>query len=165
MNYSPLEEVYGSPFGQKTQITRERKDVKETFEAKPEFSSMDARSKEAVVKNKALLESVTGSLPLDTSAATESFRAMRPTPPPPQAKQRMAVRERFTDPVASQPASVLDGTEQAEKLSRILRLIEQNRTGYERPATQDMVLYIATGVFFLFTFDTFVMMGKSMRGR
>jgi hypothetical protein len=52
-----------------------------------------------------------------------------------------------------------------EKLSRILRLIEQNKTGYERPAMQDMVLYIATGVFFLFTFDTFVMLGKSMRGK
>jgi hypothetical protein len=56
-------------------------------------------------------------------------------------------------------------TQQAEKLSRILRLVEQNRTGYERPAIQDMVLYIATGVFFLFTFDTFVLLGKSMSRR
>jgi len=52
-----------------------------------------------------------------------------------------------------------------DKLSRILRLIEQNKTGYERPATQDMVLYIFTGILFLFTFDTFVTIGKSMRGR
>jgi hypothetical protein len=50
-----------------------------------------------------------------------------------------------------------------DKLARILRLIEQNKTGYERPAVQDMVLYIFTGVFFLFTFDTFVQLGKSMR--
>jgi hypothetical protein len=77
----------------------------------------------------------------------------------------MAVREKFTAPLASQPASVFTGTEQSEKLSRILRLIEQNRTGYEKPATQDMALYIFTGVFFLFTFDTFVMLGKSMRGK
>jgi hypothetical protein len=48
-------------------------------------------------------------------------------------------------------------------LTRILRLIEQNRTGYEKPAVQDMVLYIFTGVFFLFTFDTFVQLGKGMR--
>jgi hypothetical protein len=52
-----------------------------------------------------------------------------------------------------------------DKLSRILRLIEQNKTGYQPAATQDMILYIATGVFFLFTFDTFVMLGKSMRGK
>jgi hypothetical protein len=54
---------------------------------------------------------------------------------------------------------------ESEKISRILRMIEQNKLGYERPATQDMVLYIFTGVFFLFTFDTFVMLGKSMRGK
>jgi hypothetical protein len=50
-----------------------------------------------------------------------------------------------------------------EKLTRILRLIEQNRTGYEKPAVPDMVLFIFTGVFFLFTFDTFVQLGKGMR--
>jgi hypothetical protein len=55
--------------------------------------------------------------------------------------------------------------DQTEKLSRILRLVEQNKTGYERPAIQDMVLYIATGIFFLFTFDTFVVLGKTMRGK
>jgi hypothetical protein len=160
MNYSPLEEAYGSPFGQKVPITHQRKDVKEGFVAKPEFSSMDARSKEALEKNKDLIASVTGSLPLDTTAATESFRGTAPV----GIRDHVSVREKFTA-TASQPAGVFDGTEQAEKLSRILRLIEQNKTGYERPATQDMVLYIATGVFFLFTFDTFVMMGKSMRGR
>ena len=70
----------------------------------------------------------------------------------------MRVRETFT---SSSPTLEND----TEKISRILRLIEQNKTGYERPATQDMVLYIFTGVFFLFTFDTFVMLGKSMRGK
>ena len=30
-------------------------------------------------------------------------------------------------------------------------------------ATQDMLLYVFTGVFFLFTLDTFVLLGKSMR--
>jgi hypothetical protein len=52
-----------------------------------------------------------------------------------------------------------------DKISRILRLVEQNKTGYERPATQDILLYVFTGVFFLFTLDTFVMLGKSMRGK
>jgi hypothetical protein len=55
--------------------------------------------------------------------------------------------------------------EQSNKLNRILRLIEQNRTGYERPAVQDIALYVFTGVFFLFTLDTFVELGKSMRGK
>lgn len=65
--------------------------------------------------------------------------------------------------MSSQPANMVTDFDQSEKISRILRLIEQNKTGYERPATQDLVLYIATGIFFMFTFDTFVMLGKSMR--
>jgi hypothetical protein len=134
MNYSTLEDVYGTPFGQRVPVTHQRKDVKSTPIQPPSTAA-------------AAVQSIVNSLPLDTAPATENF-----TPPPPR---RIAVQEKFT-----QPASIDD-----DKLSRILRLIEQNRTGYERPATQDMVLYIATGVFFLFTFDTFVMLGKSMRGR
>ena len=153
MNYSSLEEVYGKPFGQRVPVNHQRKDVEPI--AKPEFTSLSQKSEDSIKKNQSIVDSLKDSLPLDTNPATESFSV--PTAPP-----RVTFREKFT---TSQPASVFEGSEQSEKLSRILRLIEQNRTGYERPAIQDMVLYIATGVFFLFTFDTFVMMGKSMRGR
>jgi hypothetical protein len=70
-------------------------------------------------------------------------------------KSRIDIQEKFTE----RPTTGAD----EDKISRILRLIEQNRTGYERPVVQDMVLYVFTGVFFLFTFDTFVMLGKNMR--
>ena len=151
MNYSSLEEAYGTPFGQRAPITHERKDVKETPLAKPEFSSMEKRSEEAVKKNQDLVDSVTKSLPLDQSPVTENFYIEKPAP----VVLRNQVRERFTDPAPT--------VQPEDKLSRILRLIEQNRTGYERAATQDMALYVFTGVFFLFTLDTFVMLGKSMR--
>lgn len=49
------------------------------------------------------------------------------------------------------------------KLDRIMRMIEQNQVGYETPSSQDMMLYIFTGVFFLFTLDTFVNLGKRMK--
>ena len=49
------------------------------------------------------------------------------------------------------------------KMNKILAMVEQNKTGYEPTTSQDMFLYILTGVMFLFTFDTFVMLGKSMR--
>ena len=154
MNYSSLEDAYGTAFQQRVPISHARKDVKEQPIAKPEFTSLAQKSQESIEKNKSIVDSLKNSLPLDTNPETETFYA----PPP---RRPVVQKEAFT----SQPASVFEGMEQSEKLSRILRLIEQNRTGYERPAIQDMVLYIATGVFFLFTFDTFVMMGKSMRGR
>jgi hypothetical protein len=148
MNYSSLEEVYGTPFGKRTQVTHARKDV---TVAKAPFTSLESRAEEAVAKNSSLVNEIASTLPLDTTPATENFRV--------EQTRRESFREKFTAP------PVLQEDSQSEKLSRILRLIEQNRTGYERPATQDMVLYIATGIFFLFTFDTFVMMGKSMRGK
>lgn len=49
------------------------------------------------------------------------------------------------------------------KIEKMMRMIEQNKTGYEAPASQDMMLYVFTGVVFLFTLDTFVKIGQHMR--
>jgi hypothetical protein len=148
MNYSSLEEAYGTPFGQRVPITHEQK----AKEAPPQMPSiMEEKAASAVSKHKELIDSVTSSLPLDQSPITENFKVERTQPPP----KRHQLREHFTDPLPVEHGD--------DKLSRILRLIEQNKTGYESPATQDMALYVFTGVLFLFTLDTFVMIGKSMR--
>lgn len=152
LNYGTLEEVHGAPFGKRVPVTKQEGPDKNEPLAKPEFTSLSKRSQESIEKNKDVLDSVMKSLPLDQEKVTENF-----TQPPPVMK-RMQVRERFTE----RPISHADAAAE-DKLTRILRLIEQNRTGYERPAIQDMVLYVFTGVFFLFTFDTFVQLGKSMR--
>ena len=49
------------------------------------------------------------------------------------------------------------------KIEKMMRMIEQNKTGYESSTSHDMMLYVFTGVFFLFTLDTFVSLGKHMR--
>lgn len=149
MDYASLEEAYGSSFGQRTPVTQQSSSaVEKPIQAS---KSIEQRGAESVEKHKSLIESVKKTIGYDD------------TPPETTAavQQRQEVRERFT---GSQPANIVTDFNQSEKLSRILRLIEQNKTGYERPAVQDMLLYIATGVVFLFTFDTFVVLGKSMRG-
>lgn len=153
MNYGDLEEVYGGAFRKRVPIEDEtRKDPLE----KPLETTMGPNKK---ALDKAVRD-VARSANIDETPTQEGFRLIEERPAPVQ--QRLRVRETFT-----QPAGVYDGysTEQMDKISRILRLVEQNKTGYERPATQDVLLYILTGVFFLFTFDTFVMLGKSMRGK
>jgi len=135
MNYSNVEDVYGTPFGRQTLLADQKK----------EAMTNDTKSN----KTKTMMADVTKSLPLDTTIETENFRVQEAPPTP---TQRQKVREQFSEP-------------SDDKLTRILRLIEQNRTGYERPATQDMILYVFTGIFFLFTLDTFVLLGKSMRGK
>ena len=144
LNYGNLEDVHGAPFGTRAPIREGMASKNDEPIAKPKASS------EAVQKKISSLK-----LPLDTDPSTESFVVEEKKPE----LERIKVRERFVDP---QPTSHADAAAE-EKLTRILRLIEQNRTGYEKPAVQDMVLYIFTGVFFLFTFDTFVQLGKGMR--
>jgi hypothetical protein len=135
LSQTSLEDAYGGkPFGSRT------------------TEPILAQKKESAQK---AAQSLLASLPIDESPppVAEGFklRVEQPTP----VQKRMEVRETFTE----RPTGGAD----EDKISRILRLIEQNRTGYERPAVQDMVLYVFTGVFFLFTLDTFVMLGKSMR--
>lgn len=148
LSQTSLEDAYGGkPFGSRTPL--------HDSPAEPPKKKSEPRvslSAEIAAGN------ILGSLPIDESPR-EGF-ALRVEQPSPVEKaspmeNRMAVREKFSE----RPTTGAD----EDKISRILRLIEQNRTGYERPAVQDMVLYVFTGVFFLFTFDTFVMLGKGMR--
>jgi hypothetical protein len=156
MDYASLEDAYGSAFGQRTPITHQSASASAKADAPLQVSkSIDQRAAESIEKHKGLIDSVKKTIGYDTDAETATY-----TPPPPPPRQQ--VREQFA---SSQPANIVTDFNQTEKLSRILRLIEQNKTGYERPAIQDMVLYIATGIVFLFTFDTFVVLGKSMRGK
>ena len=151
LSYGGLEDVYGAPFGTRVPVTRSSGGNDAI--AKPEFTSLAQKAQDSVVKNKDLVDAVAKTLPLDTNGATENFTIRHVEQP-----ARIEARENFTErPVSNADAAAED------KLTRILRLIEQNRTGYERPAVQDMVLYVFTGVFFLFTLDSFVQLGKSMR--
>jgi hypothetical protein len=154
MNYSSLEDAFGTPFGQRAPITSSSAEKDDTTK------KADNKAKLAEV-----VKSVESSLPLDKDPATESF-SVKPQAPldprlptfrqPSEGSFRDRVREHF---------AMSGGGGDDSKLDRILKLIEQNRTGYAPATTQDMLLYIATGVFFLFTFDTFVTLGKAMRGR
>jgi len=87
----------------------------------------------------AVVEHMETTLPLDKNPATANF-----TPPVVAAQQQMS--------------------NQPDKIARILSLVEQNKTGYEPSSGKDMFLYVLTGVVFLFTFDTFVTLGRGMRG-
>ena len=153
MDYASLEDAYGSAFGQRVPITQQK--AADAIAPRETSKSIEQRGAESAEKHKDLIDSVKKTIGYDTAPDSVTY-----TPPPPPPRQQR-VQEHFA---TSQPANVVMDGGQSETLSRILRLVEQNKTGYERPAVQDMVLYIATGIFFLFTFDTFVVLGKTMRG-
>lgn len=137
MDYTLLEDAYpeGGDFKARTAVKEGKEDVRS--EPKRQMSG-------AAMKAVADLTSI---LPLDTNTETSNFQ-----PPPP--RPAVAARESFT----------VGGDDMKMKMDKILQMVEQNKTGYEPNSTNDMFLYILTGVMFLFTFDTFVMLGKTMRG-
>jgi uncharacterized membrane protein len=153
LNYGSLEEVHGAPFGTRVSVTETQQ------RAKIDQPIDQEQGREASKRMAAAVAAVAPSLPLDQDPATESFVVQPPQRPARVREAFTAGHERFAD----RPSISHADAAAEEKLSRILRLIEQNRTGYERPAVQDMVLYVFTGVFFLFSFDTFVQLGKGMR--
>lgn len=146
--FASLEEVYGAPFGKRAPVTQ-------TAEAA--VRPMMKKSEEAVAKHRTMVDALTASLPISTEepnykAASPFFR--EPSRP-------LTKVESFSDFSYAPPDYELKQVQ--EQIRRILHLVEQNKTGYETPATNDMLLYIFTGVFFLFTFDQFVEIGRHMR--
>lgn len=162
LNYGSLEEVHGAPFGKRVPVNQQTGDTNEPL-AKAEFTSLSQKSADSIAKNRNVIADIMKSLPLAQETTIEHLDVVRPpkedAPPGPSNKIKTR-QEDFTTMARAQSFAEANAD---DKLARILRLIEQNKTGYERPAVQDMILYIFTGVFFLFTFDTFVQLGKSMR--
>jgi hypothetical protein len=151
-----IEEVWGSPFPTRRPLTKGG--VEPTRDAAKEgrvYRSPQERTQASVFTHKKTIDDLSKTLPI-VQTDEEAGRNYRP--------ERSRVRESFTTateypyaPPSFQPP-VND-----DKLNRILHMIEQNRTGYQTASTQDMLLYIATGVFFLFAMDTFVSLGKRMK--
>ena len=138
MEYTLLEDAYPDGGDFKSRTT-----VKEGKTEDP--AAARRRTNPSATKSVADL---VGVLPLDKDVETSNFK---PTPMKPSS---VHVQESFT---------TQGGDDMKVKLEKILMMVEQNKTGYEPNSTNDMFLYILTGVMFLFTFDTFVMLGKSMR--
>ena len=148
MDYTLLEDAYpdGGDFKSRTTVKESRSD--DPRDAK-------RRTNPDASKTVADLASV---LPLNTDSSTSNFGDGGKQVYMYAGKQRPAgipVQEAFTAQSA--------GDDMKMKMDKILQMVEQNKTGYEPNSHHDMFLYILTGVMFLFTFDTFVMLGKSMR--
>lgn len=118
------------------------------------------RTQATVFKNRKTIDDLSKSLPI-VQTDEEGERNFQPT------KSRAIrnpdnFREEMTNEYPYAPPG-FQAQAQELKLNKILSMIEQNRTGYETVTTHDALLYVFTGVFFLFTLDTFVRLGKRMR--
>lgn len=169
MQYSSIEEAWGSSFPKKHPMTSKHYTAEAKRDPEKEgrvFPTPVHRTAYAMKAHKKTIDDLSASLPIieKDEDAGHNF-----------APAKVPIREGFTSTKKeySNPYHPVDvGADfpyapttfqmdaQEIKLNRILHMIEQNQTGYETPSTQDLMLYIFTGVFFLFTFDTFVNLGR-----
>ena len=159
-----IEEVWGSKFGSPIPLEKKGKAPPAQSEPsskydKPVYSSPTERTQATVYKNRKTIDDLSASLPIVRSDE-EGERNFNPTSSRIRDVSR-PVREEMTNYAYAPPG--FQAQDQELKLNKILRMIEQNKTGYETSSTHDMILYVFTGVFFLFTLDTFVRLGKRMR--
>lgn len=165
-----IEEVWGTPFSKKTKVTE-----KSGTPVRPQdmgdrvFTNPTRRTEHALQRHKKIIDDLTSVLPIAESDQDGYHPAGVRGPPK---------AENAIEPFTTQYAPIYSGKPGAEtfaygpaesnvtlerKIDRMMRMIDQNKTGYETPSTNDMLLYVFTGLFFLFTLDTFVQLGRKMR--
>lgn len=150
-----IEEVWGSPFPKRqpmnTKTAPEKRDAQKEGRV---YATPQQRTQASITSHRKTIDDLSRSLPIVTSddEANTNYRPFK-----------SRVRETFAGTEFPYATPSFENSAQELKLNRILHMIEQNRTGYEPAPTQDILLYVFTGVFFLFTFDTFVNLGRRMR--
>jgi hypothetical protein len=118
-------------------------------------ASPQVRSTEAIERNRKTIDDLSKSLPIAQTDddASKNYHGGRSVP-----MASNPIREEFA-------AYAPPGFQTDHRLIQMLNKLEESKAGVETNSTQDMMLYIFTGIFFLFTLDTFVNLGKRMRRR
>ena len=170
--YSSLEDAFpDKPWPKKGHsMTSSKHKPEEKRDAEKEgrtFPTPIHRGQHAVEKHKKTIDDLTGSLPIaqndeESNFAPAKFQSTK--------EHFSATKDSSTKPFypiddgtsfAYAPQSFQKAGHELH-MERLYQLLDQ-QAGNETPATQDLLLYIFTGVFFLFTFDTFVTLGKNLR--
>lgn len=167
-----IEEVWGSSFPKKGLTMASKYGQKEEpRDAEREgrvYPTPQHRTHAALTKHRKTIDDLSNSLPIveDDEQAESNYG-----PAKVERVEKMTNYSSYKTPLVPSnggtdfpyaPPSFQDAAYEI-KLNQILHMIQQNKTGYEQPSSQDMMLYIFTGVVFLFTLDTFVSLGKRLR--
>ena len=163
-----IEEVWGSSFSKKPQPLSSKSNVGEKRDAQAEgrvYNSPQERPAASIQTFKKTIDDLSNTLPIVKS----DEQAAKNYPPgmssnhgaslTPMASAMPTIgRESFT------PAYAPPGFQSEVRLQQLMQRLDRDKSyGSDTNATHDMMLYIFTGIFFLFTLDSFVNMGRRMR--
>jgi hypothetical protein len=173
-----LELVFGGGPWRKNGSKQESKQIfnstnrrSEDTEQEKIFSSTTRRTEAAIQNNRKIVDDLSRSLPIAASPDTDLENNYTPSRHTKESNQIEPFSvSKYTPPAipatpdyAYQPAS-LPGPPRGEwdsRIDKLIRRMDREQTG--ETSTHDLVLYIFTGVFFLFVLDTFVTLGKRSR--
>jgi len=160
MNFTSLEDAFPSkPWPTKSQI--HKKHVVEQRDSEKEgrtFPTPQHRGQHAIQKHKKTIDDLTSSLPISKEEEEGNYNPTRIE----------GGREHYT----YEKVHPMDGTSfpyappqfqlssHELKLQKLIEMFDSMSIGEETPGTQDMLLYIFTGVFFLYTFEIFANINK-----
>ena len=116
------------------------------------------RSQHAIQTHKKTIDDLTGSLPISHDDEESNFAPARI---PAIKISGSASKENFEDYAYAPPA--FQQSARDLKLERLYALLDQQNMGGETPAMEDLLLYVFSGVFMLFAFDTFVKLGRHLK--
>jgi hypothetical protein len=112
------------------------------------FPTPQHRGQHAMQKHKKNIDDLTTSLPITDDVTEGNFKPDRISPP--------TQRESFSGPDGHSFAYAPPQYQMAAhevKLQKMIEMFDMMSQGQETPGTQDMLLYIFTGIFFLYTFE------------
>jgi len=156
-----LDEVFGGMYGKKGGAKQEKI-----------FNSTNRRTDAAMEAHEKIIREVSKSLPIASSGNSDLDDNYTPSKhggretnqmEPFTVKDYVPPAIPATPDYAYQPAS-LPGPPRGDwdkRIDKLIRRMDREQTG--ETSTHDLVLYIFTGVFFLFVLDTFVTLGKRSR--
>ena len=117
------------------------------------------RGQNAMQKHKKTIDDLTGSLPIAENDEESNFA------PAKVPSMKLSSKENFEDygvDYAYAPATFQQSARDL-KLEKLYQLLDQQNMGGETPAMEDLLLYVFSGVFMLFAFDTFVKLGRHLK--
>ena len=158
-----IEEVWGTGFARRPQPLSSKSNIPEHRDAQKEgrvYASPQERSAASITAHRKDIDDLSKTLPIvkTDEEASRNFPGTKFTPMASASPPITHIQEAFT------PAYAPPGFQSEHRLNEILRKMEQDKSyGSEANVTQDMMLYIFTGIVYLFTLDSFVNMGRRMR--
>jgi hypothetical protein len=167
MNYSSLDDVFpDKPWPKKTHGIAKTETKRDAVQEGRVFTDPRKRGQASMQTMKKGIDDLTTTLPIVKDDEESNFQP-----------ERVVTRENFGITKTSETKPFYrtdDGTNFAYaptsfqreaddmRLQRLYQLLDRQQ-GSETPGTQDLLLYIFTGIFFIFTFDTFVNLGKHVK--